>query len=89
MDRNDSSLGMMDLDLQEPSEEHELFVRCHAPNQKPSFVFVCLGVGGGPLENDCSCYLMKPADRHWRDGSYVIEGGESLFEQAWRDSNGS
>jgi len=43
-----------------------------------SFTFVCLGVGGGPLENDCSCYLLKPAHRQWTDGSIVIEGGSWL-----------
>lgn len=43
-----------------------------------SFTFVCLGVGGGPLENDCSCYLLKPAHRQWTDGSVVIEGGSWL-----------
>ncbi|PWN35848.1 uncharacterized protein FA14DRAFT_160837 [Meira miltonrushii] len=43
-----------------------------------SFTFVCLGVGGGPLENDCSCYLLKPAHRQWTDGSVVLEGGSWL-----------
>lgn len=44
--------------------------------QKPSFTFVCLGVGGGPLEGDCSCYLVKPADMPWQAGTVVVEGGE-------------
>lgn len=44
--------------------------------QKPSFTFVCLGVGGGPLEGDCSCYLVKPADMPWHAGTVVVEGGE-------------
>lgn len=43
-----------------------------------SFTFVCLGVGGGPLENDCSCYLLKPAHRQWTEGSVVLEGGSWL-----------
>jgi hypothetical protein len=44
--------------------------------EEPSFTFVCLGVGGGPLENDCSCYMLKPAHREWSEGAVVVEGGE-------------
>ncbi|CAO1624858.1 unnamed protein product [Sympodiomycopsis kandeliae] len=58
--------------------DEELFVTCHPPDEQPSFVFVCLGVGGGPLENDCSCYMVKPAGRDWRQGSFVLEGGSWL-----------
>ncbi|PWN53996.1 hypothetical protein IE53DRAFT_309211 [Violaceomyces palustris] len=53
-------------------------VHLHPPDQPPSFSFVCLGTGGGPLENDCSCYLMKPADAPWSEGSVVVEGGSWL-----------
>lgn len=58
-------------------EDDELLITCHARGEKASFSFVCLGVGGGPLESDCSCYVVKAADRHWRQGMYVLEGGES------------
>lgn len=60
----------------ERPEDDELFITCHPPEQEPSFSFVCLGVGGGPLESDCSCYIVKAAGRHWREGMYVLEGGE-------------
>lgn len=52
------------------------------PSQPPvgpaAFSFVCLGVGGGPYDNDCSCYVMKPADREWHDGTILVEGGSFL-----------
>lgn len=54
-------------------------VRLHPADQDPSFTFVCLGVSGGPLESDCSCYLLKPADQEWHDGAVVVEGGESSY----------
>ncbi len=44
----------------------------------PSFTFICLGVGGGPLESDCSCYLLKPGDSTWEEGAIVVEGGSFL-----------
>lgn len=50
--------------------------KLHSPNEEPSFTFVCLGVGGGPVEGDCSCYLLKPAQKKWDEGSIVVEGGE-------------
>lgn len=53
-------------------------VALHPENQPASFSFVCLGTGGGPLEGDCSCYLLKPADQEWQDGSIVVEGGSWL-----------
>ncbi|KDN45746.1 hypothetical protein K437DRAFT_274143 [Tilletiaria anomala UBC 951] len=40
--------------------------------QAPSFTFICLGVGGGPLESDCSCYLLKPGDAPWIPGATGI-----------------
>ncbi|UZJ57431.1 hypothetical protein CBS101457_006751 [Exobasidium rhododendri] len=52
--------------------------RLHPPNEEPSFTFVCLGVGGGPLEGDCSCYMLKPAHREWSEGAVVVEGGSWL-----------
>lgn len=51
-------------------------VTLYPTGDQPSFTFVCLGVGGGPLENDCSCYLLKPAQREWSEGAIVVEGGE-------------
>lgn len=53
-------------------------VALHPEHQPASFSFVCLGTGGGPLEGDCSCYLLKPADQDWQDGSIVVEGGSWL-----------
>ncbi|SNX86612.1 uncharacterized protein MEPE_05321 [Melanopsichium pennsylvanicum] len=53
-------------------------VALHPQDQPASFSFVCLGTGGGPLEGDCSCYLLKPADQEWQDGSIVVEGGSWL-----------
>lgn len=63
------------------ASQSPLLVTCHPPDRPPSFVFACLGVGGGPLENDCSCYMVKPAGRDWRQGSYVLEGGEEEVAQ--------
>ncbi|KAE8218505.1 hypothetical protein CF326_g9147, partial [Tilletia indica] len=54
-------------------------IALHPPDQPPSFTLVCLGVGGGPLESDCSCYLLKPADQAWEEsGAIVLEGGSWL-----------
>ncbi|EST08367.1 Cyclic-AMP phosphodiesterase, class-II [Kalmanozyma brasiliensis GHG001] len=53
-------------------------VALHPGHQPASFSFVCLGTGGGPLEGDCSCYLLKAADQEWQDGSIVVEGGSWL-----------
>ncbi|KAN0062882.1 3',5'-cyclic-nucleotide phosphodiesterase pde1 [Thecaphora frezii] len=67
-------------------------IHLHPPDQEASFSFVCLGTGGGPLEGDCSCYLMKPADAAWQDGSIVVEGGSwlgaltTVLEQTGPDS---
>ena len=52
----------------------------------PSFTFVCLGVGGGPLESDCSSYLLKPGDAGWlpNDGDDEQQesgGGEDSGEE--------
>lgn len=43
-----------------------------------AFSFVCLGAGGGPFENNCSCYVMKPAHLAWHDGTTLVEGGSFL-----------
>lgn len=57
-----------------------------SPSQS-GFTVVCLGVGGGPLEHDCSCYIMKPSHKTWNDGALLLEGGSwlgslvTLFEQ--------
>jgi hypothetical protein len=40
------------------------------------FTWICLGVGGGPLEGDCSCYIVKPHEQEWEEGYAVVEGGE-------------
>lgn len=45
---------------------------------RAAFSFVCLGVGGGPYDNDSSCYVMKPADKKWHDGTILVEGGSFL-----------
>ncbi|WFD33349.1 3',5'-cyclic-nucleotide phosphodiesterase [Malassezia cuniculi] len=46
--------------------------------RKPAFTVVCLGVGGGPLETNCSCYLMKPTDATWEESTFMVEGGSFL-----------
>lgn len=46
--------------------------------QDAAFSFVCLGVGGGPFDDDCSCYVMKPADKPWHEGAIMVEGGSFL-----------
>ncbi|WFD17874.1 3',5'-cyclic-nucleotide phosphodiesterase [Malassezia caprae] len=45
---------------------------------RAAFSFVCLGVGGGPYDNDSSCYVMKPADQKWHDGTILVEGGSFM-----------
>lgn len=47
-------------------------------SRAPAFSFVCLGVGGGPLETNCSGYLMKPADQPWSAGTTLVEAGSWL-----------
>ncbi|BEJ16385.1 hypothetical protein CspHIS471_0509900 [Cutaneotrichosporon sp. HIS471] len=39
---------------------------------------VVLGSGGGPLETDCSGYLVKPASGRWEDGILALEGGSGI-----------
>ncbi|KAK8864671.1 hypothetical protein IAR55_001922 [Kwoniella newhampshirensis] len=45
---------------------------------EPTFEIVVLGSGGGPLETDCSGYLVKPAQKSWEDGLLALEGGSGL-----------
>ncbi|WWD17019.1 hypothetical protein CI109_101455 [Kwoniella shandongensis] len=47
-------------------------------NPKPAFEIIVLGSGGGPLETDCSGYLVKPAQKSWEDGLLALEGGSGL-----------
>ncbi|WVR06780.1 hypothetical protein IAU60_003815 [Kwoniella sp. DSM 27419] len=44
----------------------------------PTFELVVLGSGGGPLETDCSGYLVKVAKSGWEDGVLALEGGSGL-----------
>ncbi|OCF38678.1 hypothetical protein I317_07529 [Kwoniella heveanensis CBS 569] len=46
--------------------------------QDPTFEIVVLGSGGGPLETDCSGYLVKAAKSSWEDGVLALEGGSGL-----------
>ncbi|TXT09009.1 hypothetical protein VHUM_02483 [Vanrija humicola] len=39
---------------------------------------VILGCGGGPLETDCSGYLVKPLQNRWEDGVLALEGGSGI-----------
>lgn len=48
------------------------------PAPPAAFSFVCLGVGGGPFDDNCSCYVMKPADKAWHEGTVLVEGGSFL-----------
>lgn len=43
---------------------------------EPVFEMVVLGSGGGPLETDCSGYLVKPYHAFWEDGFVALEGGK-------------
>ncbi|EIW65931.1 hypothetical protein TREMEDRAFT_35751 [Tremella mesenterica DSM 1558] len=43
-----------------------------------TFELIVLGSGGGPLETDCSGYLLKPINRRWEDGFLALEGGSGL-----------
>ncbi|RXK39903.1 hypothetical protein M231_02837 [Tremella mesenterica] len=43
-----------------------------------TFELIVLGSGGGPLETDCSGYLLKPIKRRWEDGFLALEGGSGL-----------
>ncbi|WVQ99702.1 hypothetical protein IAU59_006843 [Kwoniella sp. CBS 9459] len=45
---------------------------------EPTFEIVVLGSGGGPLETDCSGYLVKAAKSKWEDGVLAVEGGSGL-----------
>nr|XP_018262741.1 uncharacterized protein I303_04221 [Kwoniella dejecticola CBS 10117]OBR84899.1 hypothetical protein I303_04221 [Kwoniella dejecticola CBS 10117] len=46
--------------------------------EEPTFEIVVLGSGGGPLETDCSGYLVKAARSSWEDGVLALEGGSGL-----------
>lgn len=43
-----------------------------------SFEMVVLGSGGGPMETDLSCYLLKPLESSWEQGCVSLEAGESI-----------
>ncbi|WVW84184.1 hypothetical protein I302_106214 [Kwoniella bestiolae CBS 10118] len=45
---------------------------------QPTFEIIVLGSGGGPLETDCSGYLVKAASSSWEDGVLALEGGSGL-----------
>lgn len=61
--------GAVASDRQEPETAIE---------RQAALSIVCLGVGGGPLETNCSCYLAKPSDAKWEDGTVLLEGGSFL-----------
>ncbi|WVQ80159.1 hypothetical protein IAT38_002264 [Cryptococcus sp. DSM 104549] len=44
----------------------------------PAFEIVVLGSGGGPLETDCSGYIVKALSSRWEDGILALEGGSGL-----------
>ncbi|WVF71166.1 hypothetical protein IAT40_005964 [Kwoniella sp. CBS 6097] len=44
----------------------------------PTFEIIVLGSGGGPLETDCSGYLVKATKSKWEDGILALEGGSGL-----------
>ncbi|KAK6909748.1 hypothetical protein I203_103770 [Kwoniella mangroviensis CBS 8507] len=45
---------------------------------EPTFEIIVLGSGGGPLETDCSGYLVKASKSSWEDGVLALEGGSGL-----------
>ena len=40
-----------------------------------SFDILCLGTGGGPVEDNLSAYLVKPKQQPWSDGYTSVDGG--------------
>ncbi|GAA5858793.1 hypothetical protein JCM5353_000208 [Sporobolomyces roseus] len=44
----------------------------------PSFELLVIGCGGGPLESNLSCYLVKSKESRWNEGCAALEGGSSL-----------
>ncbi|WWC69894.1 uncharacterized protein I206_103837 [Kwoniella pini CBS 10737] len=54
-----------------------------------TFDIIVLGSGGGPLETDCSGYLVKAAQSSWEDGIIALEGGSGIGALASILSNAS
>ncbi|GBE82517.1 cyclic-AMP phosphodiesterase [Sparassis latifolia] len=44
----------------------------------PIFDMIAVGCGGGPSEDNLSCYLFKPHDARWNDGIIALEGGSAI-----------
>ncbi|GAA5829490.1 hypothetical protein JCM3766R1_001122 [Sporobolomyces carnicolor] len=45
---------------------------------QPSFDLLVVGCGGGPLETNLSCYLVKSREQSWTNGCAAIEGGSTI-----------
>ncbi|GAA5913929.1 3',5'-cyclic-nucleotide phosphodiesterase PDE1 [Sporobolomyces salmoneus] len=45
---------------------------------EPSFDLLVVGCGGGPLETNLSCYLVKARQQAWKDGCAALEGGSTI-----------
>ncbi|WWC89016.1 uncharacterized protein L201_003934 [Kwoniella dendrophila CBS 6074] len=52
--------------------------RQESDQDEPTFEIIVLGSGGGPLETDCSGYLVKATKSSWEDGILAVEGGSGL-----------
>ncbi|GAA6063270.1 hypothetical protein JCM10212_004285 [Sporobolomyces blumeae] len=44
------------------------------PDSEPAFDLLVIGCGGGPIESNLSCYLVKPKNKKWNDGCTALEG---------------
>ncbi|GAA5961834.1 hypothetical protein JCM3765_004089 [Sporobolomyces pararoseus] len=47
-------------------------------NRAPSFDLLVLGCGGGPIETNLSCYLVKAKQTSWKKGCAALEGGSTI-----------
>ncbi|GAA5941992.1 hypothetical protein JCM1841_003853 [Sporobolomyces salmonicolor] len=59
-------------------EAHCGHVRLLPGRKKPAFELLVLGCGGGPIESNLSCYLVKPYARRWAEGCTSLEGGSTI-----------
>ncbi|GAA5881808.1 hypothetical protein JCM1840_003884 [Sporobolomyces johnsonii] len=59
-------------------EAHCGHLRLLPDRTKPAFELLVLGCGGGPIESNLSCYLVKPYTRTWDEGCTSLEGGSTI-----------
>ncbi|GAA5929667.1 3',5'-cyclic-nucleotide phosphodiesterase PDE1 [Sporobolomyces koalae] len=49
-----------------------------SPRRAAGFDLLVLGCGGGPIETNLSCYLVKAKSDSWQDGCVALEGGSTI-----------